>query len=107
VRSFVALALLITLHLPGRAHAQGSGSVTLDAIRSRGALVCGISGTNPGFAFPDKTGEMRGSEADFCRAVAAATLGDASKVSWVILTSTTRFTALQSGEIDLLVRTAT
>ena len=107
MRPFVALALLITLHLPGRAHAQDSGSVTLDAIRSRGALVCGISGTNPGFAFPDKTGEMLGSEADFCRAVAAATLGDASKVNWVILTSTTRFTALQSGEIDLLVRTAT
>lgn len=107
MRSFIALLLLIATHLPERAHAQTSGSVTLDTVRARGSLVCGVSGTNPGFAFPDKAGEMRGSEADFCRAVAAATLGDASKVKWVILTSTTRFTALQSGEIDLLVRTAT
>ena len=107
MRPLVALLLLFAVHLPGRAHAQPSGSVTLDAVRSRGSLVCGVSGTNPGFAFPDEAGEMRGSEADFCRAVAAATLGDASKVKWVILTSTTRFTALQSGEIDLLVRTAT
>lgn len=107
MRPFVALLLLFAMHLPERAHAQASGSVTLDTVRSRGSLVCGVSGTNPGFAFPDKAGEMQGSEADFCRAVAAATLGDASKVKWVILTSTTRFTALQSGEIDLLIRTAT
>jgi general L-amino acid transport system substrate-binding protein len=66
-----------------------------------------VSGTNPGFAFADSRGEMRGSEADFCRAVAAAALGDASKVKFVTLTSTNRFTALQSGEIELLVRTAT
>ncbi|MBC7800258.1 MAG: amino acid ABC transporter substrate-binding protein [Gemmatimonadaceae bacterium] len=89
------------------AQAQPSGSATLDAVRARGVVQCGISGTNPGFAFPDSRNEMRGSEADFCRAVAAATLGDATKVKWVILNSTNRFTALQSGEIDLLVRTAT
>ncbi len=89
------------------AQAQPSGSSTLDAARGRGALLCGVSGTNPGFAFPDSQSVMRGSEADFCRAVAAATLGDADRVKWVILTSTNRFTALQSGEVDLLDRTAT
>jgi len=89
------------------ARAQLSGSATLDAVRARGAVLCGVSGTNPGFAFPDSQGMMRGSEADFCRAVAAATLGDAGRVKWVVLTSTNRFTALQSGEVDLLDRTAT
>ena len=103
----VTLLLFAACLLGEVARAQRSGSATLDAVRARGVLACGVSGTNPGFAFPDSRGEMRGSEADFCRAVAAAALGDASKVKWVILTSTTRFTALQSGEIDLLVRTAT
>ena len=107
MRHLAVLLLPLALLLPGGAHAQGSGSVTLDNVRARGALRCGISGTNPGFAFPDSRGEMRGSEADFCRAVAAATLGDATRVQWVTVTSTTRFTALQSGEVDLLVRTAT
>ena len=101
------LLLAVAVLLPAAAGAQGSGSPTLDAVRARGILACGISGTNPGFAYPDAKGEMRGSEADFCRAVAAATLGDANKVRWVTLTSTNRFTALQSGEVDVLHRTAT
>jgi general L-amino acid transport system substrate-binding protein len=101
------LLCLATALLASGAWAQGSGSPTLDAVRARRVLFCGVSGTNPGFAFADSRGEMRGSEADFCRAVAAATLGDASKVKFVTLTSTNRFTALQSGEVDLLVRTAT
>ena len=103
----IAFALLCLLPVGSAAWAQSSGSPTLDAVRSRGVLRCGVSGTNPGFAFPNSQGTMEGSEADFCRAVAAATLGDAAKVQWIILTSTNRFTALQSGEIDLLNRTAT
>jgi general L-amino acid transport system substrate-binding protein len=101
------LACLAATFLASAALAQGSGSPTLDAARARGFVTCGVSGTNPGFAFPDSRSEMRGSEADFCRAVAAAALGDAGKVRFVVLTSTNRFTALQSGEVDLLVRTAT
>lgn len=85
-------------------HAQGSGSPTLDAVRSRGQVLCGTGGEIPGFSMVDSTGVMRGLDADYCRAVAAATLGDASKVKWVSVTAQTRFTALQSGEIDLLVR---
>jgi general L-amino acid transport system substrate-binding protein len=84
--------------------AQGSGSATLDALRARGELLCGTGGEIPGFSMLDSSGVMRGLDADYCRAVAAATLGDAKKVKWVSVTAQTRFTALQSGEIDILVR---
>jgi general L-amino acid transport system substrate-binding protein len=84
--------------------AQGSGSATLDAVRARGELLCGTGGEIPGFSMLDSSGVMRGLDADYCRAVAAATLGDAAKVKWVPVTAQTRFTALQSGEIDVLVR---
>lgn len=86
------------------AFAQGSGSPTLDAVRARGELLCGTGGEIPGFSMVDSTGAMRGLDADYCRAIAAATLGDAKKVKWVPVTAQTRFTALQSGEIDVLVR---
>jgi general L-amino acid transport system substrate-binding protein len=84
--------------------AQGSGSPTLDAVRTRGELLCGTGGEIPGFSMVDSSGAMRGLDADYCRAIAAATLGDANKVKWVPVTAQTRFTALQSGEIDVLVR---
>lgn len=91
----------------GAAFAQGSGSATIDAIKARGQLACGIAGEVPGFSLPDSKGVMHGIDADSCRTVAAAILGDAEKVKFVPLTSQNRFTALQSGEIDLLVRSAT
>jgi len=84
--------------------AQGSGSPTLDAIRGRGQLLCGTSGDIPGFAFIDSKGVMQGLDADGCRAIAAATLGDAGKLRFVPLTAQNRFTALQSGEVDVLIR---
>jgi general L-amino acid transport system substrate-binding protein len=89
------------------AMAQGSGSPTLDAVRARGQLVCGVAGGVPGFSLPDSQGVMRGIDADGCRAVAAAVFGDASKVKYVNLTTENRFTALQSGEIDVLIRSTT
>ena len=101
------LGFLAALAVPVIALAQGSGSPTLDAVRARGAVNCGVSGTTPGFSFPDSRGIMRGSDADLCRAVAAAALGDAEKVRFVMLTSVNRFTALQSGEIDILSRGVT
>jgi general L-amino acid transport system substrate-binding protein len=91
----------------GAALAQGSGSATLDAVRARGQVICGVGGSIPGFSLPDSQGVMRGLDADSCRVVAAAALGDASKVKFVPLTTQNRFTALQSGEIDLLIRTTT
>ena len=83
---------------------SSSGSPTLQAVRARGAVLCGTGGEIPGFSMIDSGGVMRGIDADYCRAVAAATLGDANKVKWVSLTAQNRFTALQSGEVDLLVR---
>ena len=92
---------------PSTPAASDSGSPTIAAIRSRGELVCGVSGNVAGLALPDSKGVMRGLDADGCRAVAAAILGDGNKVRFVPLNTTNRFTALQSGEIDLLVRNTT
>ena len=91
----------------GAARAQGAASPTIDAIQKRGTLVCGVAGNVGGFSLPDSQGVMRGLDADSCREVAAAVLGDGNKVRFVPLTTTTRFTALQSGEVDLLVRSTT
>ena len=100
-----ALALgLAGLAASGPAFAQ---SATLDAVRARGAVRCGTSPGFPGFSMPDSQGVYRGLDVDVCRAVAAATLGDAAKVQYVPLTAVARFTALQSGEVDLLARNAT
>ena len=85
----------------------GSGSKTLDGVRSRGQLVCGVTTGVPGFSLPDSKGVWQGIDADGCRAMAAATLGDAGKVKYVPLSTTNRFTALQSGEIDILLRETT
>jgi general L-amino acid transport system substrate-binding protein len=93
--------------LIAQARAEGSGSATLDAVRGRGQLVCGVSGDIAGFALPDSKGVMRGLDADSCRAIAAAIFGDPSKVKFVNLTTQNRFTALQSGEIDVLIRSTT
>jgi general L-amino acid transport system substrate-binding protein len=81
-----------------------SRSATLDAVRARHLLLCGVSGESPGFSLPDSRGDMRGLDADTCRAVAAAALGDSKLVRFVPLSPQARFTALQSGEVDLLVR---
>ena len=79
----------------------------LDAIRQRGQLVCGVNAGLAGFAQPDSQGAYRGFDVDFCRAMAAAILGDASKVRYVATTTQNRFTALQSGEVDVLSRNTT
>lgn len=89
------------------AFAQGTGSKTIDDIKSRGQLVCGVSTGVAGFSLTDSKGVMQGIDADTCRAVAAAVLGDGNKTRFVPLNTTNRFTALQSGEIDLLVRSTT
>ena len=87
--------------------AAGVNASTLDSVKNRGALQCGVSDGLPGFSATDSAGRWQGIDADFCRAVAAAVLGDAEKVNFVSLTATERFTALQSGEIDVLPRNTT
>lgn len=80
---------------------------TVAAIRARGLLVCGVTVNSVGFANPDSRGIMRGMDADICRAIAAAVLGDAEKVRFVPNTAVQRFPMLQSGELDVLVRNTT
>ena len=89
------------------AGATAAGAATLDTVKGRGQLVCGVSTGFAGFSTPDSQGQYRGIDADYCRAIAAAVLGDASKVRFVGLTAQNRFTALQSGEVDVLMRNST
>jgi general L-amino acid transport system substrate-binding protein len=86
---------------------QALAGATLDAVMDRGAVRCGVSGSLAGFSIPDSQGVMQGLDADVCRAVAAAVLGDANAVEFVPLSSQQRFTALQSGEVDMLSRNTT
>ncbi|HEX6980933.1 MAG TPA: amino acid ABC transporter substrate-binding protein [Alphaproteobacteria bacterium] len=95
-------ALMIATAAP--ASAQQS---TLDAVKSKGFLQCGVNTGLPGFSAPDSQGVWRGLDVDLCRAVAAAVLGDANKVRFTPLTAQQRFTALQSGEVDILSRNTT
>jgi len=88
------------------AQAPGFGE-TLEAVKARGNLICGVNGQLPGFSFLDPDGNFSGFDADFCRALAAAVFGDATKVEFRPVTTQERFTALQTGEIDVLMRNTT
>lgn len=99
-RVFSAFALII-------AATTTSQAATLETVKQRGTLVCGVSTGFAGFSTPDSQGNYKGLDADYCRAVAAAALGDPTKVRFVPLTAQNRFTALQSGEIDVLMRNST
>lgn len=79
----------------------------LDAVKKRGSLVCGVNTGLAGFSIADSQGRWTGLDVDFCRAVATAIFGDASKVQFKPLSAQQRFTALQSGEIDILSRNTT
>ena len=94
--SVCVAAVLLCVHAkPARAGA------TLDAIRARGMLVCGVATQAPGVATVTSQGRFIGFHVDICRALAAALFADADKVRFVPLNSVTRFTAVQSGEIDV------
>src|SRR6266852_3575246 len=79
-------------------------SATLDAVKKRDQVICGIDTGIPGYAYQDSAGKWQGLDVALCRALAAATLGDPEKVKYIGTTSKERFSVLQSGEIDLLVR---
>ena len=100
----LALGAAIVVGVAGVAKAD-----TLGDVQKRGALNCGVNGPTglTGFGIPDDQGHWRGLDVDVCRAVASAIFGDDTKVKYVPLGSKERFTALQSGEIDLLVRNST
>jgi len=84
-----------------------SGADTLDQVKKKGYVSCGVTSGVPGFSSTDSAGKWEGIDVDMCRAVASAVFADASKVKYVPLTSKERFTALQSAEIDILSRTTT
>jgi general L-amino acid transport system substrate-binding protein len=83
------------------------GGSTLAAVQSRGELICGVSGSAVGFSETQADGSATGFDADYCRAVAAAVLGDATKVQFRALTAAERFEALKNNEIDVLIRNTT
>jgi general L-amino acid transport system substrate-binding protein len=87
--------------------APAAAQSTLDAVRAKGYLQCGVSTGIAGFSAPDSKGVWHGIDIDMCRAVAAAVFGDANKLRYTALTTQQRFTALQSGEVDLLARNST
>lgn len=92
---------------PAAATAPQAPEPTLALIKKRGQVLCGVNGELPGFSAVDKQGLWSGFDVDFCRSIAAATLGDVSKVKFVASTATDRFDLLKSGQIDLLVRNTT
>ena len=102
VRAVIAAAALALATGPASAQAG-----TLEAVRARGAVVCGVANDLHGFSAPGDRGQWRGIDVDVCRAVAAAVFGDASKVRFVPLNAQARLTALQTGEIDVLARNTT
>ena len=101
MRAITAAAILVAT-MSGAANAS-----TLENVTKRGTLKCSSSVGTPGFAIPDKSGKYVGLDIDFCRAIASAIFGDPDKISIVPLSPAARFTALQTGEVDVLFNTTT
>ena len=99
-----ALILAISLITPLLARSEEG---VLDRVKNRGRLICGVHGSLPGFGFLNENGEWTGFDVDYGRAIASAVLGDPSKVEFVPLKAPERFPALQTGEIDVLIRNTT
>jgi general L-amino acid transport system substrate-binding protein len=101
-----SLLAAIALLAPSLVQSADAQQPRLDAVKARGVLRCGVNPNFAGFALPDSAGRWRGFDVDMCRAVAAATLGDAGKTQFIPLSAKDRFTALQTGDIDMLARNA-
>ena len=103
-RGFSIVAGVLAFLIAGHGATAGP---TLDKIKAAATLTCGVSTGLAGFSVADQQGQYTGLDAEICRAIAAAVLGDAKKVKYVPTTGQNRFTALQSGEIDMLARNTT
>ena len=99
------IAIIVALAMAAFAH--NASAQTLKTVKERGVLNCGANGTLAGFGLPDAKGNWTGLDVDFCRAIAAAIFNDPAKVKFTPLSAKDRFTALQSGEIDVLSRNTT
>jgi len=107
-RTITSAAVVASLvGLSGASWAQEVKSATIDAVKKRGQLICGVDTGIPGFAFQDAAGKWQGLDIAYCRAIATAVLGDPDKVKYIGTTSKVRFSVLQSGEIDVLIRDST
>jgi general L-amino acid transport system substrate-binding protein len=102
----VSILTGIALALPLLTQAAEAQTSRLDVVKARGILRCGVNPNFVGFSLPDSTGQWRGFDVDMCRAVAAAALGNAAKTQYIPLSAKDRFTALQTGDIDMLARNA-
>ncbi len=105
MKKLATIAAVSAIALGTTAAAQAEE--TLESVKEKDFVQCGVSTGLPGFSNPDEKGNWQGLDVDVCRAVAAAVLGDAGKVKYIPLTAKERFTALQSGEIDVLSRNTT
>ena len=103
-RGFIAAATLACALITTT---TASAQQTLEAIKARGQLVCGIGTGVAGFGLPDSKGVWQGMDVDLCRGLATAIFNDPNKVRFAPLSSSTRFTALGAGEVDVLFRTST
>jgi general L-amino acid transport system substrate-binding protein len=101
------VSLVVTLAAASALSAQAASAQTLKTVKDRGQLSCGVSQGLPGFSTPDDKGNWTGIDVDICRAIAAAVFNDPTKIKFVPLSAKDRFTALQSGEIDVLSRNTT
>ncbi|HEB66072.1 MAG TPA: amino acid ABC transporter substrate-binding protein [Chloroflexi bacterium] len=105
----VVETVIVTVEVPaeGGEAAPAMGGNTLQTVKDRGKLICGVNSAVPGFGFLNEDGSFSGFDVDFCKALAAAIFGDPGKVEYRPLTAKERFTALQTGEIDVLIRNTT
>ena len=101
-KTILPIAVGVALGLTAAASAA-----TLDDVKAKGFIQCGVSQGLPGFSNPDSAGNWSGLDVDLCRAMAAAVFGDANAVKFTPLSAKERFTALQSGEVDVLSRNTT
>ena len=101
------VSLIIAVAVAAGVTAPAATAQTLKTVKDRGQLSCGVSQGLPGFSSPDDKGNWTGLDVDVCRAMSAAIFNDPTKVKFVPLSAKDRFTALQSGEIDVLSRNTT
>lgn len=107
IKTFAALAIAGAVSMTSVGVALAEDGPTVKAVKERGEVLCGVHQGRYGFAIADNQGKWKGLDVDYCRAVAAAVLGDSEKVKYIPLGSVQRFPALQSGEVDMLSRTTT
>ncbi len=107
VTKVVEVTRVVEVTKAAAAPAAAAGKSRLDIVKERGKLICGVNASLPGFGYLDQSGKYAGFDVDYCKALAAALFNDPSKVEYRPLTAKERFTAVQTGEVDVLIRNTT